>query len=70
MKKQQRRNLVEIGMDEGDAYAALRNSDNWLPGRSEGDETGGWFRMTHKRRDTGITVEYDATRTVTRILVG
>ena len=70
MRKQQRRNLVEIGMDEGDAYAALLNSDNWIPTRSEGDETGGWFRMTHKRRNADITVTYDATRTVTDILVG
>lgn len=70
MKKQQRRNLIEIGMDEGDAYAALRNSGDWIPTRSEGDETGGWFRMTHSRWNKDITVEYDATRTVTRILVG
>lgn len=70
MKKQQRRNLVETGMNEADAFEALLNSDNWIPTRSEGDETGGWFRMTHKRRDMGITVEYDATRTVSNIWIG
>ena len=70
MATKQKRNLVETGMDEAAAFKALLDSDNWLPTRSDGGENGGWFRMVHKRSDTNLYVEDDATRTVTRILVG
>jgi len=67
---QQSKRLVEIGMDESSAFTSLLESDNWIPTRSEGDKTGGWYRMTHKRKNVDITVAYGSDRKIKNIFIG
>lgn len=60
----QQRKLVQIGMDEGDAFAALLRN-GWL--HTGSDE--GWFRVTHWAKPWSMTVEYDSNGTVTAVRI-
>ena len=59
----QKARLVEVGMNEADAFEALLDSDRWIPGRSED----GWYRMIHKTKPYSMVIEYDGNGIVTKI---
>ena len=66
-KSTRQHDLIRIGMNEGDAFETLLDSERWVyicSGES------GWFRFYHRTKKIGMTVEYNSAGTVTAVIFG
>lgn len=53
------------GRNESEVFSEFMKKEFWVSTRSEGDETGGWWRILNWMTGLSLEVEYNATGTIT-----